>query len=256
MAQHGSLPTICKQENIANAKELGFYDSLSSDNKELLHSLTSATSNPFANRAKTELINVVYKRADAEFIAKNPMLYGCSGIDIELPILLGARNITLRDMAFDGRLNQQLESRLKAFEHYEKTDNTYTIGHDFGKGEEAVTIKVENGDIRHLEPNTQYGFIMEFLGMGAMNDKCLDPEFTSHLMIGGYLRADDTVDYSFQAICNTYMETIGKRGMLIGKGFSLIEYGENVFLLKKGETCAIPSHVLDLIKEIKDKYLD
>ncbi len=234
MAQRGSLPTICKQENIANAQELGFYKDLSQDSLELLYSMASATSNPFANRAKAEFISAVHRFADAEFIVQNPMLYGCSGIDIELPILLGARDITLRDKAFDGRLNHQLESRLKSFEHYEKQDGIYVVGHDYGKGEEEVKIRAENGDVRDLEKGTQYGFIMEFLGTGAMNDKFLDPEFTSHLMMHGYLRTDEVESLS-TFICEecSLDELANNRQRAENNGFSLVSEDDFVFMLRK-----------------------
>lgn len=233
MSQHGSLPTLYKQENIANAKEYGFYNNLSEDNKELLHSLSSATMViDRSNRTKIQFLSALFDYADPDFIAHTPFLYTCSGLDIELPLLAGARDITMQDIEFDGMLHSKLENRLICFEGYEKKDGVYQIQHDFGYGLEDVKIKEVGGDIRKFEPGKKYGTIIEFFG--AVKDMTSLPLFNKNLMIGGYLRCDDIDYYSLDH--KGYKdndEVIQELQKVESQGYKLISCDDTALMFRK-----------------------
>jgi hypothetical protein len=97
---------------------------------------------PKREMKKNLVVEVLKKKLiDEELLKENPVVYIGSGVDIDYPLSLGARNITMIDPIFcDEAAIQDIKGRIERFKPEKISENRFKFDFDFGKGKESVNM--------------------------------------------------------------------------------------------------------------------
>jgi hypothetical protein len=182
----------------------------SQDLQNAYKNLSITTSPEFTRKLlddKTKMLIEVLQsgRLPQDILKTYETIYVSSGIDIELPLCLGARKITLVDPELsDEAIFQSLLSKINALDAQaivftEKEKTLIRFNFDFGKGKENVSIKIEpkifgkehaahHKDGEPYELPNEVGLVLGYRTQDALIN---DSEVRDKLVPGGVVLVDD-----------------------------------------------------------------
>lgn len=133
---------------------------------ENLHTRTNNTLSGLAS--KLEFISDYYLLCERGLVNQDtltsyPSLYICSGIDIELPLLMGLRNVDMLDICFKEEL-EKIVDRLSNYNCFERvSENEFTFKFDYGNGRETVNVSAIDESLNEFNILKKYGLVLGFL---------------------------------------------------------------------------------------------
>lgn len=164
---------------------------------EGLHASTTVRTSGLA--LKLGFLNDFYTLTERGIVNKKviscyPSLYVCSGLDLELPLLMGSRDVEMLDSCFKEGLLGKFVDKIWKCRNFSQLSNTdFTFSFDYGNGEEKVSVKVIPKEVQGVELEKKYGLVLGFLSVDL--DKILEPQ--KHLVSGGYY-----INSTFDSILN------------------------------------------------------
>ncbi len=141
-------------------------------------------------------------------IAYNISLYPYSDLDIELPLLMGVRDLEMIDTRFkEGLLDKFIDKMRKYQDLSQVSDVDFTFSFDYGNGKEKVKVKIIPKLVQEVTLTKGYGLILGFLSPEIAEG--LKPQ--NHLVKSGYyinLHPDSVINESTNIgtdKCNVYV---------------------------------------------------
>lgn len=170
------------------------------DLKNAFYKMKASTMPPIG--ALSEKREIVASMREGRYIDENVLkerktIYVASGVDVEYPILLGARKIVMVDPYIDANSIKEIEERIINISgKYEKTQTGYLFEVDFGGGKEMVNLEIELswygpvfGDVsekdhKKFEFSQNTGLVIGFASGGPLDR---DPNLVKNLPSGSYI---------------------------------------------------------------------
>ncbi len=184
------------------------------DQHTALENLRTSTSLETSGLAlKLNFLNDFYTLTERRIInpnviADNTSLYTYSGLDIELALLMGTRDLEMIDICFEEGLLDKFIDKMKGYRGLSQvSDVDFTFSFDYGNGEEKVRVKIIPKFVEEVSLTKEYGLILGFLSPHIAED--LNPQ--NHLIAGGYyinIHPDSVIDESTNIgtdKCNVYV---------------------------------------------------
>lgn len=141
---------------------------LTEDQLSAIKSLKSYTTlSDEATDSKLDYIVQTSKILKKEPALKNEWaLYLAAAVDIELPLLMGFRKITLLDPEYKlGEGIKEISEKVSRYSgNFDREALKGTLRFDFGEGPENVEIQLIPMGMRDYQPEREYGFMFEVLG--------------------------------------------------------------------------------------------
>lgn len=113
---------------------------------------------------------------DQEAISSRPALYVASGVDVELPLLMGVRDLQMIDPLYLNKIFQ----KIKEYQGRKIEKHRFCLNFDFGDGTREVIIQRCQKHLENVVLEKKYGLILEFASPPGFSG--LD----AYLLEGGY----------------------------------------------------------------------